>query len=319
MIGQFILGVFLFLGLGCESKEEAPVEPIAAPEPEKPKKTMVEGVPDLDMTMVPPKNYRKSVSNNNKGMKYYKKKDYSKANHYFILSLEEYPGNMLSRFNLACTFALNGNQDKALGILKQLKEAEDCLPCKERLLRSKKDKDFTSMWDTPEYKEVLDGVTVDLPDYKALAKKFIKNMGKGYWKEMVDAARAEEAYVVLDNGKDGWRDDDPTFPDTYITKKRDIEKLKSRWTFEEVGKPRYDPGSAYKYSLSCSKTGCCTVKPKLSKSSRTVKGVGDYGMHRFADGDRFMAGEIERVCFRAVSSEEAYVSAIYLNSNAFGD
>ena len=300
-----VVCLLLFVGFQYVSKPAPPNEVEAPPtnvaaeaqtpptnvvaEAQTPQKTIIAGVPDIDMTMVNGSDYRTSVSKNKSGMKYYKKKDYAKAIEYFIESLEHYPGNMLARFNLGCTYSLDGNYKNALDILRQLKE-EDCIQCKERLVKSKRDSDFKALWGTDEYEAIVNGVTVTVPDYEDLARQFIKNMGKSYWSEMAGASRAEQNLVVLSSSDHE--------EDRLITKKREIEKFKQYLKDQHGEEVNMDPGTRYKYSLKCSKVGCCTIKPK-SKNSKYGTGRG-------------MAGSLEKVCFRATSSESAYVNVVQI-------
>jgi len=120
----------------------------------------VEGVPDLDLDAdlsLSDTQIEISRQFNKDAMKAYRNKDYKKAIDLFIKALEKNPANLLFRYNLACTYALNGDKDKSLGILRQLKETEGCARCFIRLARAAKDSDFDSIREDAEFKKLVEG------------------------------------------------------------------------------------------------------------------------------------------------------------------
>ena len=117
-------------------------------------------------------------------------------------------------------------------------------------------------------------------------------MGKSYWKEMVDAARSDQALVVLST-----RDNDE---DEYITNRKEIQKFKRTLNKIYDNGIDVDPGSdnRHRFTLNCSKVGCCRIKVKDPS---------------FEYGEDFKAGALQRVCFRATSSETAYVNVVEIH------
>ena len=255
-----------------------------------PKQFEVEGVPNIDPKMVAADAYKKSFNLNNKGMKYYKKKNYKKAIDSFVKSLEAYPGNFLVRFNLACTFSLNGDRDKALGMLKQLKSVENCMPCRERLLRSQKDKDFKSLWDDKEYKSLLADVRIQAPDYKKHAKKVIDDLGNAKWEGLFAGVQANHPILITSKDKNVG-----LYPNGILMKsKKEVETFAAELEKKYVGSIGIDPGAGeHKYSLKCNRLGCCTIKVKNPPY--------DYGQD-------FKAGALAKVCFFATATEQVYVN-----------
>ena len=117
----------------------------------------VEGVPDL-ATDVEATDAQKDAANaeNNKGMAAYKDKDYQAAIKHFTAALEHNAGAILPRYNLACTYALNGEAEKALDLLSQFATEADCEKCMKQVTKAMKDKDFDSVRDNPRYAKIVE-------------------------------------------------------------------------------------------------------------------------------------------------------------------
>jgi hypothetical protein len=134
--------------------------PTPTPEPGKPAEpplvmVSVSGVPDISLDEPAEYQIRASKTYNNQGMRAYDQKDYTLAIAKFIKALEADPSSHKARFNLACTYALNGEADKALDILQQFKIA-DCEKCRERLAKAKIDSDFDSIRNHPRYQRIVE-------------------------------------------------------------------------------------------------------------------------------------------------------------------
>ena len=190
---QFLISLCFFLAtLGCgskdttqeaapaqaapatvsEAKKVEPAVPVEQPKPESVAIT-VEGVPDLDPSIGPTLNdvaREESTQFNKDAMAQYKKKNYGDAIGLFIKSLEKNPSNLLHRFNLACSYSLNGNKDKTLGILRQFKETKDCPRCFIMLAQATKDKDFDSIREDAEYMKLVEGAPQRLNAELGVAK-----------------------------------------------------------------------------------------------------------------------------------------------------
>jgi tetratricopeptide (TPR) repeat protein len=82
---------------------------------------------------------------------HYQAKDYEAALRIAEDILEEYPGNGLVSFNIACMESLLGRGDDALG---HLREALEAAP--ELVEQARTDDDFASLRDDPRFKELVD-------------------------------------------------------------------------------------------------------------------------------------------------------------------
>ncbi len=145
-----------------------PASPGEAPAGLQKRVPLVEGVPALDLTWPTPKRVAESGAANTTGLKAHKKKDYSGAIRAYVDALAKNPANVLARYNLACALALQGDGERALGILAQF-QAAGCIPCLKRLIRAKSDDDFLSLRSNERFQKLVAAVVVQEPDYRATA------------------------------------------------------------------------------------------------------------------------------------------------------
>ena len=116
----------------------------------------IPGVPDLDITHHNSIEYNRvetSKTLNREGLSHLRKKQYEQAIPFFIKALEKNPDNLLSRYNLACTYALDGDRKNALNILIQFKNA-GCTRCMKFLAKATSDKDFSALQKDAEFIEI---------------------------------------------------------------------------------------------------------------------------------------------------------------------
>ena len=120
-------------GVPADPAAEATGEPAAAAEAEAPAAAVeaeapaaatipsVEGVPDYENKGVPSKAVTKAMKHNSKAVKHHGKKRYKKAEVEYLKALTLNPRYEYARYNLACAYALMGQDEKALGLLTQMK------------------------------------------------------------------------------------------------------------------------------------------------------------------------------------------------------
>jgi hypothetical protein len=139
--------------------EEKVSEPASkSVEPDRLTEISVPGVSDLTTYDYGQKQQDEAKRLNSKAMKFYKAKDYPAAIATFIEALEHNPASHWVRFNLACTYALSGEEDKALDLLQQLRVAADkgCEPCAKKIEHARTDKDFASLRKNERFKRIVE-------------------------------------------------------------------------------------------------------------------------------------------------------------------
>jgi len=249
-------------------------------------KPTIEGVPRLDRTVVDSAHHRKAQSHNGAALKHHKKKRWDAAIGEYTKGLEQDPGNVLIRFNLGCAYALKGDRTNALKILEQFSLAVGCVDCKGRLARATKDTDYKSLWEDPEFIELAQGVKAPEVKYKALAKRFLKNMNKAYWALMKKTADTGRSFAV--NGKKSRLGDQLISGGSAL----------ARWKVKLGGKSaQMGPDMNDVSRISC-KGSCCTYK--------------------YDSNDMFeRVADIDTVCFDAVTSEEVLLRRVKLRDPVY--
>lgn len=162
-------------GQGAETAAVA----VSASVPEAPSLS-VEGVPDLDVTVgneLSDVDRDLSQQYNNDAVQYYKKNDYDTAESLFLKALKKNPSNLVFRYNLACIAALKNNKNKALALLRQLKETPTCPRCYILLAKAVEDPDFTSIRSDETFASLVDGAPERLAAELKLSK-YIQFDGK---------------------------------------------------------------------------------------------------------------------------------------------
>ena len=242
----------------------------------------VPGVPDLDLGVVSSGEHSKARNHNGRALRHHKKKSWDAAISEYITGLSQNPGHILQRYNLGCAYAMNGEHDKALGILKQFAYESDCILCQGRLKRAVTDKDFESMWSDPEFVALTRGVNPAQPNYKKITQRFLKHMGTAYWglmKRTVDNGYAFAVSVSKPRGHDGW----------LITDGSEL----ARWKISLGAKKAIMlPGENNASTIKC-RGACCTVKTDASPLGGQV-------------------ATIQSICYWPVSESEAYVRRVKL-------
>lgn len=104
-----------------------------------------------------------SKKSNNLALKHHRKRRYEKAIENYKQALIHNPGSIVIRYNLACAFALNGQQADALAMLRQLK-AINCDKCRDQLIFARRDKDFKTLRGNQDFESLTSGVqpSIDL-------------------------------------------------------------------------------------------------------------------------------------------------------------
>ncbi len=288
----FILSAFC-AGCGGDEKSAEPAvvssaEPAsgAVAEGVDPNYPTISGVPDLDRTVVDSDRHRKARGHNGTALKHHKKKRWDEAIGEYTQGLKENPGHVLMRFNLGCAYALNGDRANALKILEQFSAADDCFDCQGRLVRATKDTDYKSLWSDPEFIQLTQGANMPKVKYKAVARRFLKNMNKAYWALMKKTVDSGRAFAV--NGKKS------SLGDLLIT---DGSAL-ARWKVKLGGKAaQMGPHMNDISSIKC-KGNCCTYKYEHNDMYERV-------------------AEIDTVCFETVSPDEVYLRRIKISDPVF--
>ncbi len=145
-------------------------EPLVAPElrslddlPE------LKGVPAFALKPVGEKQAKRGRKHFNEGDKLREALDYPGAIAEYIEGLRDDPGNIATRYNLACSYVLSGEPGKGLALLHQFKEA-GCNFCKERLVRARDDNDWRALFGHPVFEQLTTGVTVEAMGFEAAAR-----------------------------------------------------------------------------------------------------------------------------------------------------
>jgi len=296
-----VIGVaVMMMSSGSKKKQRrasnpAPVdEPTAKVVPETPQPPevveapiiSVDGVTDFNLDYVPVKTRTNALKLNSKAVKQHGKKNYVEAIGFYKEALELWPGYIGARYNLACAFALVGDKERGLGLLKQLKE-EGCVKCRQRVQKSRSDTDFQTLWDDDDFKSLAGDVHVSLPDYKTITKQLIRELGKGYFGLLVGAAKRD---VTIDingsdiRGKDQLSAYKINLMKTWARNMGDGESWRNY-------KPKFHPGDMYTYRLKC-RGDCCNIRiPRDSRDS-------SLGEH--------VIGVLKKVCYWPTSETEAY-------------
>ena len=129
-----------------DGEEKKGEETANAEEDTTPKKNpLLEGIPELDLEIGPsladvPR--EESQELNKKATKLYRKNDFDGALEYYIKALEKNPSNLQFRYNIAATYTLKGDAERAIALLDQMKNAEDCARCFIMLAKATEDEDF---------------------------------------------------------------------------------------------------------------------------------------------------------------------------------
>ena len=95
-----------------------------------------------------------AVSLNAQGLKAHRAKEFAPAIEYYKRSLSIDPGAVLPRYNLACALVLSGEEAQGLALLDQFREVA-CSECRERLRRSRVDKDWQGLWLDPVFLRIV--------------------------------------------------------------------------------------------------------------------------------------------------------------------
>jgi hypothetical protein len=280
--------VFVAGACGSDEKAPAPAAVVVAPTeaPSGPVYPTIDGVPDLDRAVVDAASHRKARSHNGAALKHHKKKRWDDAIEEYTLGLEENPGHVLMRFNLGCAYALNGDRENALKILEQFSLADGCTDCVGRLVKATKDTDYKSLWEDPDFIELTAGASTVKVNYKATARRFLKNMNKAYWALMKKTVDSGRTFAV--NGK-----------------KSEIGNLLiedgsalARWKIKLGGKEAQMGPHMDDLSRIVCKGSCCTYK--------------------FDSNDMYeRVADIKSVCFEAVSPKEVYLRRIKVSDPVF--
>jgi len=264
----------------------AAVEQRTAPVPVEEQMLTVDGVSDLSLRYVPRHLRARAIKLNGRAIKEHGKENYDEAIDYYTSALELWPGYLLARYNLACAFALNGDKERSMGLLKQLK-IEGCVKCLERVQRARSDTDFQALWSDGDFQTLTGGIHMMLPDYEALTKKLVRELGKGYFGLLVGAANRGVSIDI--NGSD------ITDKDQLVRYKINLMKDFARDLDDSVNwrnyKPEFHPGNLYGYRLKC-KADCCDIYiPRNERDSSLGEGV---------------IGTLSKVCYWPTSETEAY-------------
>ena len=134
--------------------------------------------PEFSAATVSAKAAQRSRKLNQEALALHRDKKFSESAILFIQALESNPGNLLARYNLACTYNLAGKRELALQRLGELRQ-DNCRACYAQLLGAANDKDWASALDDKEFLRIVNGLAVDSPTMKELAttvrKAFDKN------------------------------------------------------------------------------------------------------------------------------------------------
>ena len=168
-------------GGGSASDESAPPAAVDMPS--------VDGVTDYENKSVPSKTVTRSQKHNSKAVKLHKKKKYKRAVKEYRKALKINPRYEMARYNLACAYALMGDDEKALGLLQQLKAA-GCYKCLERVIRAKSDSDFATLHQDGRFKSITDGISLPEPNYKKAAYRLSKGFKPALFQPTFDDGRA---------------------------------------------------------------------------------------------------------------------------------
>ena len=286
---------------GCSSKTQDPANPQQVPavqEPAAAETTPVEqpaepaaeatttseplltDVPALELTPLGGEVKRKSKRLNAAALKLHKQQEFAAAAAGFIESLAANPGNLTSRFNLACAYARAGDEDRALAVLAQLKEA-GCILCLKRLLAATRDQDLASLHDDPRFTALVAGVEVVEPDYRAAAIEVARALANRSSKPLLDAieaGRSVEFEYIWEDMSDEGDQEEPFFE--MISTEKDARKLFARPVDPDTGVMGWTKGKLHR----C-KGNCCSFEVNSSECMRV--------------------NVIQRICFWPISSTEA--------------
>lgn len=134
-----------------EAEPAGPAEPVeAAPQPEPDEETPpLESDPDEGSEVAnphaplpePATDCSTAPECNTRGFRYYQAKDYERALPYFSAALQRDPGHVKAAYNAACMFALLGDTDASITMLRRLGQMDDPEATK-RLEKVARDGDF---------------------------------------------------------------------------------------------------------------------------------------------------------------------------------
>ena len=137
---------------GIEEEEEEEEEVVKKPPCPPP------GVVAVDLTPVPRNIYIQARNTNNQGYRAYKKKDYTTAMSLWKTALRLRSSHTIARYNLACAYALTGNKDAALCLLRQIRaniNDSRCHKCRKQIKHARTDSDLNGLRSDPAYASKL--------------------------------------------------------------------------------------------------------------------------------------------------------------------
>ena len=137
----------------------------------------LKGVPVFALKPVSEKQAKRGRKHFYEGDKLREALDYPGAIAEYIEGLRDDPGNIATRYNLACTYVLAGEPGKGLALLHQFKEV-GCNFCNERLVRARDDNDWRALFGHPVFEQLTTGVTVEVMGYEEAARGLLKAMTK---------------------------------------------------------------------------------------------------------------------------------------------
>jgi len=300
-IGFLMLCIITLPAFGCSGeKATAPAVPVVAvakAEASPPAPVVdpnhVPGVLDLVLAPVSAQQMKKARRMNGKALKAHLKGNYDEAIEYYKAGLRFNPGHIYLRYNLACAYALKGESKNALALLRQFKSKPECYVCQNRANKATRDKDFTTLWSTPEFETITRGTPSATPDLKPMARRFINNMGKGYWALLRKTAESGHPFIL-------------TAPKVWpqgkiIQNRNDLIYAKLAVQNQKRCTAEMHPGKQHKHKLKC-RGMCCSVKTN-PRTQSPYYGHGTVG------------GAIDEVCFWPTSSTEALISSVKFSLN----
>ncbi len=183
------------LACGEKKKETATTEPVTAETAEKEttkaddpaakpaadpaaeETTAKPSLPPYSGAPVSDEAAKKSRALNIEALTLHRAKKFDESAPLFVQSLESNPGNILARYNLACTYNLADKRKEALAALGQLKDA-GCRACLSQVKGAPADKDFKSALEDADFVKMTTGFDIPSPKKKQLAKLVMKAFDK---------------------------------------------------------------------------------------------------------------------------------------------
>lgn len=91
----------------------------------------------------------------------------------YVEGLKDDPGNIATRYNLACAYVLAEEPAKAMALLREFKD-NGCNFCLDRLIRARDDNDWRALFGHPVFEELTSDITVEVVGFEQAARELIK-------------------------------------------------------------------------------------------------------------------------------------------------